>query len=132
MKFTMTLASLAVILLVFGCHPKKKVSVPDHLVGIWSTSSPKFAGRFLQFTKDSVIFQSGKEPSDIHAIEKLNHVKRGKNSSYNLTYKDGEGGKMKLSFTYDSSENGEIRVKHQRNVTWTRSSVGAQKPKESL
>lgn len=126
MKLTMTLAMLAVIPFVFGCHPKKTVSVPDHLVGIWSTSSPRYADRSLQITKNRIIFESGKEPSGIHRIEKLQEVQRGKYRSYDLTYKDEEGQEFIFFFTYDPTDNGEIRIRNQRNVTWARSSVEAQ------
>lgn len=126
MKLTMTLAILAVIPFVFGCHPKKAISVPDHLVGAWSTSSPRYADRSLQITKNRIIFESGKEPSGIHRIEKLQEVQRGKYRSYDLTYKDEEGQDFILFFTYDPTNNGEIRIRNQRNVTWTRNSIEAQ------
>ena len=108
----------AVLWLFFGCHPKKTITVPSHLVGLWNTKAPRFADRVLKFTKDSIIFQFGKNQGEIHSIKKIKEARKGRLISYKITYKEREGGESKISFTYVPTNKGEIRIKHQRNVTW--------------
>ena len=41
-----------------GCVPEREIIVPDKLVGLWATSTPKYADRYFEFTKKTIIFQS--------------------------------------------------------------------------
>jgi len=124
MKRARVLVTLAVPFLLFGCHGEE-LSVPDHLVGIWSTAEPRFAGRYLQFTRDSIVFQTGAEQVNVHRIEKLQEEKGGKGGktiAYVLIYREADGTNGKLIFSYDPKNQGEIRLKNQKTVSWIRES----------
>lgn len=119
MKPVTILAGLAVLLALIGCH-EREVSVPDYLVGVWSTADPRYEGRYLQFTKDSVVFQAGTDQVTVHRIKKLKETRTGQAISYKLTYRDVNGSNSKFDFTYDPANEGEIRIKNQKNITWTK------------
>ena len=126
-SFNMKLAKILILIAIpvliigfLGCH-EKDVSVPDHLIGTWGTVAPRYDGRYVQFTKDHIIFHVGAEHISTHLIKKLKGTRRGKYITYKLVYRGSEGNNVNFRFTYDPSNEGEIRLKNQRNVTWVKS-----------
>jgi hypothetical protein len=114
------LAIATMFLLVSACH-KEDVTVPDRLVGLWTTTASRYEDRNLEFTSKQIIFRVGQEYVSANPIQEIQSVSSGGQIAYTVTYKSLHGDKRRLSFTYDpSSLNGEIRISHQGPVTWTR------------
>ena len=93
--------------------------MPDVLVGQWTTSAPKYADRFFEFTKKTLIFKVGEEDTGIHKIKDLEKFSDGEETWYTVTYLS-LGEKYQLSFSYDPAENGVIAIANQNGVQWTR------------
>jgi len=104
---------------VFGCEPERKIIVPDHLVGLWKTSAPKYADRYFEFTKKMLIFKVGEEEIAIHQIKDFEKFGDGEDTRYTITYLS-LGGKYKFSFSYDPANDGLITIANQKGVQWTR------------
>ena len=94
--------------------------MPPHLLGVWQTSEPKFAGCWIEFSNGMLILglRTGEEASyPINGIES----KRldGGSVMYTIHYKDYEKQKSKLSFEYDPASGGTLQLKNHSEV-WER------------
>jgi len=99
-----------------GCQGK--VSVPQHLLGVWKTSKPQYEDRYLKITEDSLTYGIGNGEEVSHSIEKINVEQEGGETIYTLHYKDMEGEKWDLTLIY-SPVSGTIKLKN-RNDIWTK------------
>ena len=104
---------------LLGCVPEKEVIVPDELIGLWSTSAPRYADRYFEFTKKTLIFKVGDEETGIHKIKELEKFGDGNATWYTVTYLS-LGEKYKFSFSYYPADEGVITVVNQTNVQWAR------------
>ncbi len=71
-------AILLVAFLVF--LPERPTPLPDELVGVWTTSHPKYADRYFDLTKTTVIFGTGKESIDTNVISNVEKTLQDKAS----------------------------------------------------
>jgi len=74
-----------------GCQ--QDITVPEHIKGVWETSTPKFAGPYLEFTGDSLIFGIGKGEYTAHSIQKIKVKHENSGIVYTFHYNDSEGEK---------------------------------------
>ena len=121
--------ALAIFVLVvfLGC-PWKDKTVPDHLLGTWRTSDPKYADRFFQIEPDHIIFGTGAKKSSTHPIagistHEIARIKEnleGPYIFYSIYYLNEEGQEYQFSFFYNPESNGPIRFKNQIEIAWTK------------
>lgn len=105
---------LSILFSFVGCQ--KNITVPQHLIGVWKTSAPKYEDRYLKITEDSLIYGTGNNEEVSHTIEKI-HVKQEDGETiYTFHYRDMEGEKWSLTLIY-SPVSGTIQLKN-RNDTW--------------
>ena len=117
MKLKRIFVAFAILAALFGCQSRKNTTVPDHLVGVWKTSAPKYADRNFEITKDRVIFAIGEGKVDIHPVENIEKIDKGKNILYTISYLI-EGQQYRFSLYYDPAHGGVIRFKNQKQITW--------------
>ncbi|MFB3884155.1 MAG: hypothetical protein ACE144_02935 [Thermodesulfobacteriota bacterium] len=108
---------LSLMLLCFGPQCGKNKNVPDHLLGEWTTSDPKYEDRFFEIDRATITFGVGEGQSDTHSITSIEIEKE---SLYTIYYKNGEGLESKFSFTYQPTGQGEIKLKNQDQFVWTK------------
>lgn len=111
---------LAIVLVFPGCRSPKNTTVPDQLVGVWRTTSPKYADRFFEITKNTITFATGGESVDVRPITKFETVPEKKSIFYAISLKSQEGYEHQFSFYYDPSNGGRIRFKNQKQIIWTK------------
>ncbi len=102
-----------------GCVPEREITVPDELVGLWKTSTPKYADRYFEFTKKTLIFKVGQEEIGSHQIKDFEKFGDGEDTGYTITYLS-LGEKYKFSFSYDPANDGVITIANKNGVQWTR------------
>lgn len=112
--------ALAILATLFACQRAKTTTLPDDLVGVWKTSAPKYAGRSLEFTKDSIIFGTGEGNLDPHPIANIETIHEGNSILYTISHLNSEGQQYILSFSYDPANGGVIRLKNQKTIAWTK------------
>jgi hypothetical protein len=110
---------LTIIFLFFGCQSKDSGTVPRELKGVWGTSAPKYKNCFLELTEDKVIFTNEEELdkmsfNSIVGIE----LKKGQRVLYTITYEDDNDQEYELSFFYNPSKGGTIRLLNQQKIIW--------------
>jgi hypothetical protein len=96
------------------------VPLPPHLVGVWRTSEPKYADRFVEISDHTVVFGTGGGTRTIHAISHVSFVDERGRLLYTVWYWDGPPDDrvgQTLSFYYDP-EPRVIRLKNQQDIAW--------------
>jgi hypothetical protein len=83
-----------------GC--KRQIIVPPHLAGVWTTSEPKYLGRYLEFSDSLLIFGTGNCNEHINYIQRIESVKNGESTLYTVYYRDTEGENLHMKLTYNS------------------------------
>lgn len=95
----------------------KTTPIPNELIGVWITSSPKYAKRFFAIKKDSLIFGTSKLLNDHGIISKINKTVQDESILYAIDYESGQDGKQQFSFFYDPV-NRTIRFKNKKQTEW--------------
>lgn len=101
-------------------YSAKTTPIPDDLIGVWNTSSPKYAQRFFEIKKHVLVFGTGKTMSDYGAISKVNKAVQDKNVLYTIYYESDQGGEQQFSFFYDAIDGGTIKFKNLKQIKWTK------------
>lgn len=115
-------ASLAFALLtaLLGCTPGHEKTIPEDLLGVWTTSEAKYADRFFELTKDTVAFGTGGDTFDVYVVESVERTRDEDGLLYHIHYLNHEGYPYTFSIYYDPSNHGVIRFKHQKHSAWAR------------
>lgn len=92
--------------------------LPDELVGVWSTSAPRYADRAFQITKTSIAFGTGGHSYSVYPIRTVAVVRDSAATLYTIDYTTPEDQVAEFSFYYVPRREGEIRFKNQRQLVW--------------
>ena len=111
---------LSVILSVFS---SKVRDVPENLQGVWRTSDPAHADRFVELTPVTVSFGTGDGTVSTGLIKKIDEDARERETVYTITYR-GETGDSKVSLIYEPSKR-VLRLKNQERIEWTKEGHGS-------
>jgi uncharacterized lipoprotein NlpE involved in copper resistance len=112
--------AMALIATLAGCQAQKESPVPDHLLGVWSTSAPRYADRYIEIRNDMIIFGTGGDAFELHVLTDVNEVREREAIVYTITHLNHFGQPYNLSFYYEPSGDGIIRFKNQREIAWTK------------
>ena len=108
--------------LATGCA--EELSLPEELIGTYTTSEQTYADRSLELTSREVVFGLGEAGMSRHLIESVSREDDQGKTLYTLAYA-GEGGTDHLIFYHDVARGGSIVLHNQTSITWTRQ--GAEK-----
>lgn len=114
--------AVLITLLVFVWHCGDKEIASDDLMGVWKTSEPRYADRFIKIGKDTITFGTGGENFESYSIKKIYMKKVPIENSilYTIHYKNREGVWNKFAFYYSPVNGGVIRLKNQKQMVWTK------------
>jgi hypothetical protein len=111
-------AFLAIAVGLSGCSVTN-TTVPDNLVGVWNTKAPKYAGRYFELKKDTVIFGMGNGKATPSTVVKVTEKRDKERSLFEILYLVQEGKSEKFSFYYEPATS-TIRIKSQEKMDWTK------------
>jgi hypothetical protein len=111
---------LALSLLLAACS--KQTQLPEELVGTYTTSTPSYAGRYLELQPDQIVLGLGEAGASKHRIRSVKLDEEDGEQLYVVAYK-GEGGTDYLRFFRDEEREGAIVLANQTTVIWTRQEV---------
>jgi hypothetical protein len=111
------LGILSVFLIIFFCLVgcEKNIPVPQHLIGEWKTSSPRYANRYLKIAEHSLVFGIGDGEELSQDIEEVNAEEENGETIYTIRYKDLEDEKWNLTLMY-SLATGTFRLKNGNDI----------------
>ena len=93
-------------------------TIPDELLGMWTTTAPAYADRALEFTPTSVYFYVGDEGVSVHRVYRVGRTAYKSHTAYIVEYLDGDR-VASLSFHYIASPRQLIRLANEQFV-WRR------------
>ena len=116
---TQRIMAIFFIAALFGCHIFKNREVPEELLGVWKTSSPRYEDCSLEFDGKKVVFRNGLTHCDMNHITNVKKSTKDEKILYHIYYKDNQGEEYKLSLYYiDTPDRDVIRFKHQEKIVW--------------
>ena len=118
------IAAIAVIALLSCRQPPAAIS--DALIGVWKTADGRYAGRYLEITKTSIVFGTGEEDSVAYALTGMEKTRDGDTETYTLRYTNPEGLVYELPLSFDATKTDVIRLSHQREVAWMKDAPSSQ------
>ena len=111
---------IPILILIAGItmfHSKKNKDIPANLIGKWTTSAPGYQDRFIELTKETLVYGLAGDKEDVYIISSLEKNQEGKNIVYTINFKNTEV-KFSRSFYYHPEHGGTIQFKHQEHITW--------------
>ena len=106
---------------VFAALFLKGETIPDELVGVWTTSASRYADRTFEITKTSLIFQTGEGDYTAHQISRVRKDSDEKGTLYTIDYLN-LGEVYEFSFYYTQRRERVIRFENQPEMDWGKKS----------
>lgn len=98
-------------------------SIPQQLLGFWTTDAPAYQDRYIKFEEKYVLFGlGGDELPTIQRIVDVVAETSGLQTTYTLRSRDKEGA-HELVVVYDPYGGGTLQIRNQRQVVWRRASL---------
>ena len=110
-------AILAIALCLFGCGAPPVKTIPAELVGVWNTDAPKYAGRYFELKKDTVVFGMGEGKATTNTVLEVKATPQDTKMLYDISYLAKEGTPQKFSFYYEQPTT-TIQIKSQEKMNW--------------
>jgi hypothetical protein len=110
-----------ILLFVVACE--HDVVVPHYLIGKWKTSAPGYADRYLRISAHTLIYGVGEGGEVLHIIDKIDSKSVAGGINYIFYYRDAEGEKATLTFTYRPDLGGTLQLKNSK-VIWEKDKGG--------
>jgi hypothetical protein len=109
--------TVAVVALKF--LPERSFLLPEELAGIWTTSAPKYGGRFFELSRVTIIFGTGGDRIAVYFVKKTEESVSDKRILYTVHGRNREGLEDEFSFYYNTVDR-TIRLKNQKSIVWTK------------
>jgi len=110
-------AAILVVSGVMAAMPKSSDPLPEALMGVWESTSERYAARSFELQLDQITFQQGDDQFTSHPITGLDiDSDAGGSSLYTVVY-DNAGAEYQFAFVYQPDE-ALIRFKNQPQVKW--------------
>jgi hypothetical protein len=108
--------------LLAGCGPESTRTVPDELLGRWTTKADKYADTFFELQRDTLILGLAGGRTEIRPVTKVERVVQDGETLFTVFYVDPSDPKrteFKLAFFFERGP-GVVRWKNQKEIAWTR------------
>ena len=118
LKWILLILGIFITVILYNVDPSENLFVPDEMTGRWESDSPKYKDRYLELSTVSVVYGTGVDTIDVNFVQSIAKQVEGGKTVYTIHYKNSTGEKGKISFFWNPSNNGEIRLKGQKEMTW--------------
>ena len=111
------LIGAALFFLVSGCGTKTYMEIPGEVIGVWKTTDAKYADRYFELKKDSIVFGQGGHSATTYSITRVKVKDEKQQALYIIEYAGSEAQPEEWDFTYDRDTN-VLRLKSQNLIEW--------------
>ena len=73
-------------------HFKKNRDIPLDLIGKWTTSAPGYEDRFIEITKETIVYGLGGDKKDVYFISNLETNPERNKLLYTISFKNKKAG----------------------------------------
>lgn len=108
--------------LLAGCGPESTRTVPDELLGRWTSEAPRYADTFFELQRETLVLGLADGRREIRPVTRVERVRQDGETLFTVYYLDPADPKrteFRLAFFFDAGA-GLIRWKNQRAIAWTR------------
>lgn len=89
------------------------------LLGIWVTDDERYQDRYIEFSRETIIFGTGEGSPNIYFIRGVDQERDGSENAYTFECNDSENTEFLFVFHVEEDRNGLImRLNHPREVVW--------------
>ena len=119
------IATAIAVIALLSCR-QPPIAVSDDLIGVWRTADGRYAGRYLEITRTSIVFGTGEEDSVVYILTGMEKTLDGDAETYTLRYTNPEGLAYTLPLFFDATKPDVVRFRHQREVAWIKHAPSGQ------
>jgi hypothetical protein len=106
-----------ILILSAACQ---KQSVPDSMVGIWVTDSPRYENCFLKIGPTSVIFGDPEKNGDEYSITNVKTAEKNRTVMVTIEFVSTQKTFLSVELLYSADDGGHVLLKNHPNVIWKR------------
>lgn len=118
MKLKWIIIGIVVLVASIALMHDRPTLVPDELIGVWTTSNPKYADRSLELSIGTVVFGTSKESVDVYFVSNVKKTVLDSNTLYTVYFHRLDGTDDEVSFYYSPENGGVIQFKNQKHIKW--------------
>jgi hypothetical protein len=111
---------ILIIVTILICYLKEDESIPDSMIGRWTTSEPRYTDRFFELSKTTVTYGLGGDKKDVCVISSIEKSVQDNNTLYTINYHNTDGIEFTRSFYHYPGNGGVIKFKNQKGIKWTK------------
>jgi hypothetical protein len=99
-------------------------TMPDELLGVWTTTEPAYKGRVLEIKPDALVFHVGAQAFRLHPVRRVVKQERGGSAEYTVYTVEYEDGSevATLAFQFVRAPRPAIWLQN-RTLAWRREEV---------
>lgn len=119
------------LLSLTGCDGSDQQTLPKQMVGVWKTDDPRYKNRYMNVEVQRITFGMGGTSPD--RPEFVDNVKTSREhpSDYIVKLKMTDGSPDSITLQYAEQNGGELRLKSQPKIVWTRNQLPVKKVAEA-
>lgn len=95
----------------------------NNLMGVWTTTHPRYQDRYLQLSEETVTFGRGGAAAGHYTIQSFDTEQIKEGTLVKIIYVDEESTANPLNLIYVAQNGGIIWMTHQKQVIWRRTST---------
>lgn len=92
--------------------------LPEKLEGIWTTTHPKYEGRYFKLEAKTIVFGTGGFNIDVYFIEDIEKTASSKGTVFVLNCQNSNNDPYRFAFVSSTGKPDEIRFQHQQQIVW--------------
>ena len=121
---------LPLLLWLAGCNQAAQTAttLPRQMAGTWRTDEPKYDGRYMKLDGDRITFGLGGTAADrVELVEQVSMTPLDNPTDFAVKLKMPDGTADSVNLQYSEKFGGELRLKSQPKIVWSRKSLPAKK-----
>ncbi len=115
------IGTVLLLLVVAGLLYRFLFSTPQviPIYGKWISDDPPYDDCYMKITPQEIVFGEGQKLIGAYRIIRIEDETKAGKYLYTVHYDDD--GELKIAFEYKAVNGGEIRIRNQERIVWTRS-----------
>ena len=126
---------LPLLLWLAGCDQAAQTTttLPRQMAGTWRTDEPKYDGRYMKLDGDRITFGMGGTAADkVELVERVSMTPQDNPTDFTVKLKMPDGTPDSINLQYSEKFGGELRLKSQPKIVWTRKNLPAKKQQQQV
>ena len=99
------------------------VSMPEPLVGRWTSAHPDYADRYFELSATTLLLGTGAQTSEQYWVSRVLQDREDRDL-YTVEYTDSAGAEYSMSFYFYPAREDPVRLRNQPHVGWRKEADG--------